>query len=100
MFGYAQRVFLCVPVIQYLWAYMVQCCVVAVVVVVVVVVVLVVVVIVDVVFVVFVLNVDVVVLATSMVDLKLLVMEVEFGWGGVGGVQSHFRVNPNTVELN
>ena len=32
-------------------------------------------------------------------------MEVEFGWGGVGGgvgwggVQSHFRVKPNSVEV-
>ena len=37
-----------------------------------------------------VLNVDVVVQTTSKVDLRLLVMEVEFGWvgwwgGGVGG---------------
>ena len=46
----------------------------------VVVVVVVVVVIIDVVFVVVVLNVDVVVQATSKGDLRLLVMEVEFGW--------------------
>ena len=30
-------------------------------------------------------------------------MEVEFGWGGVGGggggVQSHFHVKPNSVEV-
>ena len=30
-------------------------------------------------------------------------MEVEFGWGGwwggVGGVQTHFRVKPNSVEV-
>ena len=30
-------------------------------------------------------------------------MEVEFhggvGWGGGGGVQSHFRVKPNLVEV-
>ena len=29
-------------------------------------------------------------------------MEVEFGWvgwGGVGGVQSHIRVKPNSVEV-
>ena len=62
-----------------------------------------VVVVVDVVFVaVVVLNVDVVVQATSKVDLRLLVMEVEFGWGGwggVGGVQTHFRVKPNSVEV-
>ena len=44
------------------------------------VVVVVVVVIVDVLFVVVVLNVDVVVYATSKVDLRLLVMKVEFGW--------------------
>ena len=60
--------------------------------------VVVVVVIVDVV----VLNVVVVVLATLKVDLRLLVMEVEFGWGGVvvGGVQTHFRVKPNSVDLS
>ena len=42
-----------------------------------------------------------------MVDLRLLVMEVEFGWvgggvgggGGGGGVQSHFHVKPNSVEV-
>ena len=51
------------------------------------------------------LNVDVVVQATSKVDLRLLVMEVEFlgglvgGWGGGGGVQSHFRVKPNLVKV-
>ena len=45
------------------------------------VVVVVVVIVVDVVIVVFVvLNVDIVVYATSKVDLRLLVMEVEFGW--------------------
>ena len=33
--------------------------------------------------VIIVLNVDVVVQATSKVDLRLLVMEVEFGWVGV-----------------
>ena len=48
--------------------------------------VVVVVVVVDVVFVVVVdLNVDVVVLATSKVDLRLLVMELEFGWDGLVG---------------
>ena len=56
-----------------------------VVVVIVVVVVVVVVDVVDVVFVVvFVFNVDIVVKATSKVDLRLLVMGVEFVWGGVG----------------
>ena len=55
-------------------------------------------VVVEVVFVV-VLNVDVVVQATSKVDLRLLVMEVEFGWWCVG-VQSHFRVQANSVELS
>ena len=72
-------------------------------------VVVVIVVVVDVGFVVFVgivvLNVDVVVYATSKVVLRPLVMEVEFGWGGVGGwveggVQTHFRVKPNSVELS
>ena len=61
-----------------------------------------VVVIIVVVFVVVVLNVVVVVLATLKVDLRLLVMEVEFGWvGGVGwgGVQNHFHVKPNSVEV-
>ena len=58
-----------------------------------------------VVVVVVVLNVVVVVLATLKVDLRLLVMEVEFlvgggGWGG--GVQTHFHFKPNTniVELS
>ena len=38
-----------------------------------------------------VLNVDVVVQATSKVDLRLLVMEVEFGWvGGVGWCANPF----------
>ena len=48
-----------------------------------------------------VLNVDVVVQARSKVDLRLFVMEVEFGWvvGWVGGVQTHFRVKPNSVEV-
>ena len=72
------------------------------VVVIVVVFVVVVVVVFDVVVVV-VLNVVVVVLATLKVDLRLLVMEVEFGWGGVvvvGGVQTHFHVKPNSVELS
>ena len=38
--------------------------------------------------------------------LRLLVMEVEFGWvvgggeGGGGGVQTHFYVKPNSVELS
>ena len=50
-----------------------------------------------------VLNVDVVVQGRSKVDLRLFVMEVEFGgWvgGGVGGVQTHFHVKPNSVELS
>ena len=54
-----------------------------------------------VVVVVVVLNVVVGVLATLKVDLRLLVMEVEFGWvGGVGGggVQTHFHVKPNSVK--
>ena len=56
-------------------------------------------------FFVFVLNVDVVVQATSNVHLRLLVMEVEFGWvgwwwGGCGGVQSHYHVKPNSVDLS
>ena len=71
-------------------------------------VVVVVVVVVVVLFVVVILNVDVFVLATSKVDLRLLVMEVEFhgGVGGVGwvvgggGVQTHFRVKPNSVQLS
>ena len=68
--------------------------------------VVVVVVVVIVVFVVVViLNVDVVVQATSNVDLRLHVMEVEFGWvvvgwDGGGGVQTHFHVKPNSVELS
>ena len=50
--------------------------------------------------VVFVLIVDVV-WATSKVDLRLLVMEVEFVWGGVvGGVQTHFQIKPNSVEVS
>ena len=47
--------------------------------------------------------VDVVVHATSKVDLRLLVMSLGGWWGGVGGgggVQSHFRVKPNSVELS
>ena len=51
-----------------------------------------------------VLYVDIVVQGTSKVDLGLLVMEVEFGWGGVvvrcGGVETYFRVKPNLVELS
>ena len=34
------------------------------------------------------------------VDLRLLLIEVEFGWWGGGGVQSHNQVNPNSVELS
>ena len=70
-------------------------------------VVVVVIIVVDVAFVVIVvLNVNVVVSAISKVDLRLLVIEVEFGWVvgwgvvGGGGVQSHFRVKPNSVELS
>ena len=65
-----------------------------------VVVVLVVVVIVDVVFdVLVVLNVDIVVQATSKVNLMLHSIEVEFpvGWGGMN---SNTRVKPNSVELS
>ena len=40
---------------------------------------------VDVIFVVVVLNIDAVVFALSKVDLRLLLMEVEFGWWVVGG---------------
>ena len=29
--------------------------------------------------------------------LRLLVIEIEFGWGGV---QTHIRVKPNSVELS
>ena len=53
-----------------------------------------------------VLDVDIVVKATLKVDLRLLVMEVEFGWVvgcwvvGGGGVQTHFHVKPNSVELS
>ena len=56
-----------------------------------------------VVFVVVVLNVDDVVLATLKVDLRLLVMEVEFGWvwwWWWGGVQTHLHVKPNSVKLS
>ena len=41
-----------------------------------------------------------------MVDLRLLVMEVEFGWGGGvgggwwGGVQTHFHVKHKSVDLS
>ena len=66
-------------------------------VVVVIVVVFAIVVVIVVVVVVVVLNVVVVVLATLQVDLRLLVMEVEFGWGCV---QTHFHVKPNSVELS
>ena len=46
-------------------------------------------------------NVDIVVYVASKVDLRLLVMEDEFGWGGVvGGVQTHFCVKPNSVEFS
>ena len=44
-------------------------------------------------------NVDVVIEVTSKVDQRLLVKEVEFGWWW-GGVQSHFHVKPNSVELS
>ena len=57
------------------------------------------VVIVDVVFVVFVvLNVDVVVEATSKVDMRLLVMEVEFGWV-VGWCMTHPPGNSRATIL-
>ena len=45
------------------------------------------------------LNVDDVVKVTSKVDLRLLVIEVEFGWGG-GGMNSNNHVKPNSVELS
>ena len=42
-----------------------------------------------------------------IVDLRLLVKKVEFGWGGVGlggdgggGVLRHNHVKPNSVELS
>ena len=56
----------------------------------------------DVFIVVVVLNVDVVVQATSKVDLMLLSMEVEFPvvWCGVGGVNSNNRVKPNSAEFS
>ena len=48
-----------------------------------------------------VLNIDDVVKETSKVDLRFLVIEVEFGWWlVVGGVQTHFHVKPNSVELS
>ena len=60
----------------------------------------VVVVVIDVVFVVVVVhNVDVVVQATSKVDLMLHSMEVEFP-GGWCGANSNNRVKPNSVELS
>ena len=49
--------------------------------------------------VVVVLNVDVVVQATSKVDLMLHSMKVEF-LGGGGGMNSNNRVKPNSVELS
>ena len=59
------------------------------------------VVIVDVVFVVVVvLNVDVVVQATSKVDLMLHSMEVEFVGGGVVVVNCNNHVKPNSVGLS
>ena len=49
-----------------------------------------------------VLNVVVVVLATLKVDLRLPVLEGEFGWWlwGGGGVQIQFHVKPNSVVLS
>ena len=47
-----------------------------------------------VVVVVFVLDVYIVVLVTLYVDLRLLLIEVEFVWWG------HNSVKPNSVELN
>ena len=43
-----------------------------------------------------VLNIDDVVKETSKVDLRFLVMDVEFRRGGVA--QTHFGVKPNSVE--
>ena len=51
----------------------------------------------DVVFVVVVLNVDVVVLATLKVNLRLLVLEVEFGWV-VGGAGWWWFANPFSCQ--
>ena len=41
------------------------------------------------------------------VYLRMLFIEVKFGWwgvggagGGVGGVQSHNRVKPNSIDLS
>ena len=48
--------------------------------------------------VVVVLNVVVVVLATLKVDLRLLVMEVEFGWGGVLVVGFWWCANPFSCQ--
>ena len=49
-----------------------------------------------------VLTVDVVVYATLKVILRLIMMEVEFGWWWWwgGGMQSHNRVKPNLVALS
>ena len=52
-----------------------------------------------------VLDVNVAVQVSLIVDLRLLVKKVEFGWGGVGlggdggGVLGHNHVKPNSVEL-
>ena len=51
-------------------------------------------------FVVVVLYVDVVVQATSKVDLMLHLMEVEFPVVGQWGVNSNNHVRPNSVELS
>ena len=54
-----------------------------------------------------VLDVNVAVQESLIVDLRLLVKKVEFGWGGLGlggdgggGVLGHNHVKPNSIELN
>ena len=49
-----------------------------------------------------VLDVNVIVLVALNVNLRDLVSDAEFGWGGVGGggVQSHNHVKPNSEELS
>ena len=52
-----------------------------------------------------VLDVNVAVQVSLIVDLRLLVKKVEFGWGGVGlggdgDVLRHNHVKPNSIELS